>query len=79
MERLYSLDRHFTPVGDKDCPCSSNQDSFCNDFPECSYGMTVNDLCEADRALPDGNTNYNIDNCPGGHDIFRYVGGKLSS
>ena len=41
--------------------------------------MTVNDLCEADRTLPDGNTNYNIDNCPGGHDIFRYVGGKLSS
>ena len=39
--------------------------------------MSKNDLCEADTTLPDGNTKYNIDNCPGGYDVFRYIEGKF--
>ena len=39
--------------------------------------MSKNDLCEADKTLPDGNTDYNIDNCPGGYDVFRYISGKF--
>ena len=38
--------------------------------------MAVNDLCEADQALPDGNENYSVDNCPPRNDVFRFVTGK---
>merc|ERR1712045_951413 len=34
--------------------------------------MNVGDLCEADRPLPNGNRNYNINNC-GFFDVFRKV------
>ena len=46
-------------------------------MPECSYSLSNNDLCEAERALPDGNTNYDINNCPGDYDVFRYVSGNF--
>ena len=38
--------------------------------------MSPHDLCEADKTLPDGNANYDIDNCPGRYDVFRYIRGK---
>ena len=38
--------------------------------------MNQGDLCEADGPLPDGNNNYDIDNCPGKYDIFKCVKGK---
>lgn len=31
---------------------------------ECASNMATNQLCEAEKTLPDGNTNYNIENCP---------------
>ena len=42
--------------------------------------MSPNDLCEADKRLPDGNGNYDINNCGGdngGFDVFRYAPGKF--
>jgi len=53
----------FVPVTN----CPSNPD-----LPECTAQMACGDLCEADRVLPDGNTDYNIDNC-GGYDVFEKV------
>ena len=48
---------------------------------ECSYSMKLNELCEADHVLPNGNRNYEVNNCPSGagwtSDVFRYVEGKL--
>ena len=38
--------------------------------------MTVDSLCEANNKLPDNNTNYDVNNCPGDSDIFKYKGGK---
>ncbi len=39
--------------------------------------MNINDLCEAGhQTLPNGNPNYDVDNCPGGTDVFRCVGGQ---
>ena len=36
--------------------------------------MNISELCKANKALPDGNNNYEIDNCPGGLHIFRRTG-----
>ena len=37
--------------------------------------MAHGELCEADDTLPDGQTNYDVDNCPpggsGAYDVFR--------
>ena len=55
---------------------TASDNTGCN-VNECSKSMSKNDLCEADRTLPDGNTKYNIDNCPGGYDVFRYIEGRL--
>ena len=35
--------------------------------------MANNQLCEADKNLENYITNYNINNCPDGYDIFRLV------
>ena len=42
----------------------------------CNQFMNYGDLCEADGPLPDGNSNFDIDNCPGKYDIFKCVKGK---
>lgn len=52
-------------VPEQECPSNAN-------IGECSSEMGCNELCEADKTLPDGNSNYNIDNC-GAYDIFRKV------
>lgn len=41
--------------------------------------MSPNNLCEADKILPDGNVHFQINNCPGNYDIFRYIPGKSFS
>ena len=51
----------FIPVSS--CPTDS-------DLDECHNGMTNGELCEADKRLPDGNSNFDIDNC-GGLDVFK--------
>ena len=35
--------------------------------------MSDGDLCEADEILPNGNTNFEINNCDNAYDIFRYT------
>ena len=66
----------FLPIPQNECPCSRYNTSGCDNLPECTYSMAVNDLCEADQALPDGNENYSVDNCPPRNDVFRFVTGK---
>ena len=46
--------------------------------------MKRNDLCEANGELPDGNKNYDANNCVFGnffakYDVFRYIGGKFNT
>merc|ERR1712157_265082 len=49
------------------------------DLPECTDQTACGGLCEADRPLPDGNTNYNINNCAGGYDVFQKIcGGQVT-
>jgi len=49
---------------------------------ECTSDMAHGELCEADDTLPDGQTNYDIDNCggigSGGYDVFRCNRGQPS-
>jgi len=62
-----------TPQGATYVPaptCPSNPD-----LPECTDQTACGGLCEADRPLPDGNTNYNINNCAGGYDVFQKLCG----
>ena len=70
------LHSQFVAVSEEDCPCSDKDDSGCKSLPECSSSMNENDLCEADQKLPDGNTNFNVNNCAAFYDVFRYKGGK---
>merc|ERR1712045_471991 len=51
-----------------ECP-SANA---CKSLPDCSNNMQVGDLCEADSTLPNGDRNFNINNC-GSYDVFRYT------
>ena len=63
-----------------DCPCSYDYDFGCDALHKCSYSMNINDLCEADGKLPDGNPIYEVDNCRtsnGLYDVFKYNGGLL--
>merc|ERR1711953_555685 len=52
----------FVPV--TNCPANP-------DLPECTAQTVCGDLCEADQPLPDGNTNYEINNCGSGYDVFQ--------
>lgn len=64
------LDCIFEAVPLNECPCNS-------DLPECTAKMDTNSLCEADQPLPDGNSNYKIDNC-NEYDVFRCTRGYTS-
>ena len=44
----------------------------------CSYNVPLNELCQASKILPDGNEDFEVDNCPGNFDIFKHTGGKLN-
>ena len=57
------------------CPCSESDDSGCG-ISECSSTQDIDSLCEADAALPDGTSTYEIDNCPGDYDVFKCTPGK---
>ena len=70
-------DRQFVAIPRHECPCTDDDNSGCN-LDECSYNMSPNDLCEADDPLPDGNANYDINNCPLTKEVFRCVLGKCS-
>ena len=57
----------FVAVTASECPSNG-------DLSECTDTMNNGDFCEADRALPDGTTYFDINNC-GGYDIFKCVKG----
>ena len=63
------------PVRTVECPCTYQDLNGC-DLPECSSNTDLNALCEADSVLPDGHTNYEVDNCPDGYDVFKRIKGK---
>ena len=75
----------FQAIWPSKCPCndaiiSYDDDSYYSDsddtgcsLKECNTNMLNNDLCEADGPLPDGSTNFEIDNCPGNYDVFKCV------
>jgi len=56
----------WVPVTSSECPADNGKN-----LPECSSTMSEGDLCEADSALPNGNSVYNINNC-GAYDVFKY-------
>ena len=60
------------PVNTVECPCTDQDISGC-DLPRCSSNTYLNSLCEANDDLPDGNTNYNVKNCPRGHNVFERI------
>ena len=78
----------FQAISSTECPCSDPHDYLNDDYydyaddsgcridVDCNHGMNDGDLCEADGPLPDGNSNFDIDNCPGQYDIFKCVKGK---
>jgi len=51
------------------CPTSMD----CRRMRECADDMTDGEYCEADRLLPNGNGQYDVNNCYGMFDVFRYV------
>lgn len=59
----------WVPVPRSECPSLSQS----RRMADCHEGMASGDLCEADTPLPDGSGPHNIDNCPGGYDVFRYA------
>merc|ERR1711879_903288 len=61
------------PVVSADCPSDNGQS-----LPDCTNNMADGELCEADAALPDGTTNFDIDNC-GPYDVFRFECDGMSS
>ena len=61
---------YFVAIPTSECPCNITDVSGCN-LSECSTRMDSNDLCNANTTLPDENTNYDVNNCPGSTDIFR--------
>ena len=62
----------FVPVSQNECP--SNVIAIYK-LPECDHSMSNGELCEANRPLPDGNKNYNVDNCKTHTDVFKCVKG----
>merc|ERR1712226_314099 len=55
----------FEAVPSDECPSGSESER----MDDCSTTMPLGDLCEADQTLPDGNSNYDVSNCPGGYDV----------
>ena len=67
----------FIAVTIDECPCKNENDLEKCKLPECSPSMSPDELCEADQILPDGNDDYNVDNCPGNFDIFKCARGAV--
>lgn len=59
----------FKAVLSSECPNDA-------DLAECVSNMGNETLCEADKTLPDGKSNYDINNC-GNFDVFRCTRGNF--
>ena len=57
------------PISTNECPSNP-------DLPECTTSMSNGELCEADGPLPDGNQNYDVNNCEPAYDVFKCVIGN---
>ena len=57
------LDRMFEAIPPNECP----EDA---DLPECDLNMINGQLCEANKPLPDGTKNVDVNNCDK-FDVFR--------
>lgn len=68
--RFYFSDCVFEAVEADVCPSDPN-------LSECNSNMSDGDLCEADHPLPDGNQNYDINNC-GRYDVFTCAKGDIT-
>ena len=55
----------FEPIANNECPADP-------DLKECTSHMMNGEFCEADQRLPDGNTNFDINNC-GNYDVFKCI------
>ena len=78
----------FQAISSTECPCSDPHDILNDDYLDyyddsgcridvvCNQFMNYGDLCEADKPLPDGNSHFDIDNCPGNYDIFKCIKGN---
>jgi len=55
----------WVPLRASECPANAAS------FPDCHDSMGSGELCEADTPLPNGDSNFNINNC-GVYDMFRY-------
>ena len=73
--RLVLVPCKYEAVPESKCPCSKSNTTGC-DLSECSSTQDIYSLCEADAVLPDGTSNYDINNCHG-LDIFKCSPGKL--
>jgi len=56
----------WVPVDASDCPSDNGRY-----LGQCTTSMSAGDLCEADLVLPNGNSNFDINNCDA-YDVFRY-------
>ena len=65
----------FVAVAKSKCPCNATHSTGCDILNECSSTQDIDSLCEADAALPDGTSTYEIDNCHGS-DVFKCSPGK---
>lgn len=63
----------FEPVNEDSNECPINAD-----LAECFSDMATDTLCDADQALPNGTSNYDINNC-GLFDVFRCKRGNITS
>ena len=66
----------FVAINSKDCPCENKPPYTGCNLKECHSAMEDGQLCEADRNLPDEQTNFDVNNCPKHYDIFKCVRGR---
>ena len=57
------------PVEFDSCHCNATNIVNCREMRTCSVNMNDGELCEADSQLPNGNHNYQSNNCANNYDI----------
>ena len=73
---LFFVGCTFVAISTSDCPCTKLDLNGCSTLPECDSNMNENEFCEASQTLPDGNADFNVNNCPNHYDVFQCQKGK---
>ena len=61
----------FVAISPSECPLNPNG------LPTCAFSLSDNDLCRASwKPLPDGNKDYDVNNC-GYRDVFKFIKGTI--